>query len=63
MSLQRDKDLLDPYKDHPLHKGSIDEETSIVVVEQDSSSVNEEEQMRAEWNIDTTNCSCLTLKH
>ena len=37
-SLRSSKDLPDPYKDHPLHKSSIDEETPIAVVEQDSSS-------------------------
>ena len=42
-----------PYKDHPLHKSSIDEETPRVVVEQDSSSDDEEERVRAEPNPDT----------
>ena len=36
-SLQSGKDLPNPYKDHPLHKSLIDEETPTVVVEQDSS--------------------------
>ena len=53
LSLQSGKDLPDPYKDHPLHKSSIDEETSTVVVEQDSRSKDEEEQVRAEPNPDT----------
>ena len=35
------RDLPDPYKDHPLHKGSIDEETMTVIVDQDSSSKDE----------------------
>ena len=52
-SLWSSKDLPDPYKDHPLHKSSIDEETPIVVVEQDSSSENEEERVRVEPNPDT----------
>ena len=52
-SLQSGKDLPDPYKDHPLHKSSIDEETPTVVVEQDSSSKDEEERVRAEPNLDT----------
>ena len=52
-SLQSGKDLLDPYKDHPLQKSSIDEETSTVIVEQDSSSEDEEERERAEPNPDT----------
>ena len=52
-SLRSGKDLLDPYKDHPLHKNSIDEETPTIVVEQDSSSEDEEERVRAEPNPDT----------
>ena len=51
-SLRSDKDLLDPYKDHPLHKSSIDEETLMIVVEQDSCSEDEEERGRAEPNPD-----------
>ena len=35
-SLRSGKDLPDPYKDHPLHKSSIDDETPTVVVEQDN---------------------------
>ena len=53
LSLWIGKDLPDPYKDHPLHKSSIDEETSTVIVERDSSSEDEEERMRAEPNSDT----------
>ena len=52
-SLRNDKDLPNRYKDHPLHKSSIDEETPTVVVEQDSSSEDEEERVRAEPNPDT----------
>ena len=52
-SLRSCKDLPNPYKDHPLHKSSIDKETSTVVVEQDSSSDDEEERVRAESNPDT----------
>ena len=52
-SLRSGKDLPDPYKDHPLHKSSIDEETSTIVVEQDSSSNDEEERVRAEPNPNT----------
>ena len=44
-SLRSGKDLPDPYKDHPLHKSSIDDETPTIVVEQDSSSDDEEEQV------------------
>ena len=36
-SLRNGKDSLDPYKDHPLHKSSIDEETPTIIVEQDNS--------------------------
>ena len=52
-SLRSGKDLRDPYEDLPLHKSSMDEETPIVVVEQDSSSEDEEERVRAEPNSDT----------
>ena len=41
-SLRSSKDLPDPYKDHPLHKSSIVEDTPTVVVEQDSSEDEEE---------------------
>ena len=49
-SLRSGKDLPNPYKDHPLHKSSIDDETPTVVVEQDNSSDDEEERVRAEPN-------------
>ena len=52
-SLRSGKDLPEPYKDHPLHKSSIDEETQSVIVEQDSSSDDEDERVRAEPNPDT----------
>ena len=52
-SLRSSKDLPDPYKDHSLHKSSIEEETPAVVLEQDSSSDDEEEHVRAEPNPDT----------
>ena len=52
-SLRSGKDLPDPYKYHPLHKSSIDDETPTVVGEQDSSSDDEEERVRAEPNPDT----------
>ena len=51
--LRSDKDLPDPYKDHPLHKSSIDDDTPTVVVEPESSSDDEEERGRAEPNHDT----------
>ena len=52
-SLRSGKDLPDPYKDHPLHKSSIDDETPTVVVEPESSSDDEEERGQAEPNPDT----------
>ena len=52
-SLRSGKDLPDPYKDHPLHKSLIVEETPTDVVEQDSSSDDEEERVRVELNPDT----------
>ena len=48
-SLRSGKDLPDPYKDHPIHQGSIKEETPIIV-EHDSDSEDEEEQAMAEPN-------------
>ena len=45
-SLRSGKDLPDPYKEHPLHKSSIDDETPTVVVEPDSSSDDEKEHVR-----------------
>ena len=53
LSLRSGKDLPDPYKDHPLHKSSIDEETPTFVVEQDIRLEDEEERVRAEPNPDT----------
>ena len=50
-SLQSDKDLPDPYKDHLFHQGSIEEETPIIV-EHDSDSEDEKEQATAEPNPD-----------
>ena len=44
-SLRSVKHLPDPHKDHPLHKSSINEETSAVVVEQDSNFEDEEERV------------------
>ena len=52
-SLRSGNDLPDPYKDHPLHRSSIDDETLTVVVEPDSSSEDEEERVRAEPNPNT----------
>ena len=53
LSHRSGKDIPDPYKEHPLHKSSIDDETPTVVVEQDSISDDEKEQVRAEPNPDT----------
>ena len=41
-SLRSVKDLTDPYKNHPIHQGPIDEDTPIIV-EHDSDSGDEEE--------------------
>ena len=53
-SLRSGKDLPDPYKDHPINQGSINEETPIIV-EHDSNSEDEEEYAKAEPNPDTYN--------
>ena len=50
-SLRSGKDLPDPYKDHPINQGSIFEETPIIV-EHDSDLEDEEEQTKAEPNLD-----------
>ena len=50
-SLWSGKDLPDPYKDHPIHQGPIEEETPIIV-KHDSDSEDEEEQAKAETNLD-----------
>ena len=42
LSLRSGQDLPDPYKDHPIHQGPIEEETPIIV-EHDSDSEDEEE--------------------
>ena len=46
-SLWSGKDLSDPYKSHPFHKGMIDEEIPVVVAKQDSDFKDEEEQSKA----------------
>ena len=51
-SLRSGKDLLDPYKDHPIHQGTIEEEEAPIIVEQDSASKDEKEQAKAEPNSD-----------
>ena len=50
-SLRSGKALPDPYKDHPIHQGPIEEEEAPIIVEQDSSE-DEEEQATVEPNPD-----------
>ena len=52
-SLQSGKDLPDPYKDHPIHQGSIEDEETPIIVEHDSDSEDKEEQTKAKPNPDT----------
>ena len=52
-SLRSGKDLPDPYKDHPIHQGPIEEEEAPIIVEHDSDSEDEEEQVKAKPNPDT----------
>ena len=52
-SLRSDKDLLDPYKDHPIHQGPIEKEETLIIIEHNSDSEDEEEHARAEPNPDT----------
>ena len=47
--LRSEKDLLDPYKDHPIYRGPIDEEPPIIV-EHDSDSEDDEEHTKVEAN-------------
>ena len=49
-SLRSGKDLPDPYKDHPIHQGPIEEEEAPIIVEQDSSE-DDEEQVTSELNL------------
>ena len=51
-SLRSGKDLPDPYKDHPIHQGLIEEKETPIIVEQDSDSEDEEEQDTVEPNLD-----------
>ena len=51
-SLRSGKALSDPYKDHPIHQGSSEEIETPIIVEQDSDSEDEEEQVTAEPNLD-----------
>ena len=52
-SLQSGKDLPDPYKDHHIHQGPIEEEESPIIVEHDIDSEDEEEHAKAEPNPNT----------
>ena len=49
-SLRSGKALPDPYKDHPFHQGQNEEKETPIIVEQDSDSEDEEEQVTAELN-------------
>ena len=49
-SLQSGKDLPDPYKDHPIHQGSIEGKETPIIVKQDNDSEDEEEHVTAEPN-------------
>ena len=51
-SLRSGKALPDQYKDHPFHQGSNEEKEMPIIVEQDSNSEDEEEQVTAELNPD-----------
>ena len=52
-SLRSGKDLLDPYKDHRIHRGPIEQEEMPIINEHDSDLEDEEEQTKAEPNPDT----------
>ena len=52
-SLRSGKDLPNPYKDHPIHQGSIEEEEAPIIVEHDNDLEDEEEHEKARPNPDT----------
>ena len=52
LSLRSGKDLLDPYKDHPIYQGPIIEDIPNIV-EHNRDSEDEEEQTKVEPNPDT----------
>ena len=62
-SLRSGKDLSDPYKDHPIHQGPTEEDEMLIIIEHDSNLEDEEEQAKAEPNLDTYKPLCLILKH
>ena len=51
-SLRSGKALPDPYKDHPFHQGQKEAEETPIIIEQDTDSEDEEEQVAAEPNPD-----------
>ena len=57
-SLRSGKTLPDPYKDHPFHQGQKEEEETPIIVEQDTYSEDEEEQVTAEPNPDKYKPPC-----
>ena len=52
-SLRSGHDLPDPYKDHPIHQGPIEEEETPIIVEHDIDLEDEEEKAKAEPNLAT----------
>ena len=48
-SLRSGKNLPDPYKDHHIHRGPMEEEEAPIIIEQDGSE-DEEEKATAEPN-------------
>ena len=63
-SLRSGKDLPNPYKDHPIHQGPIEEEETPVIIEHDKGSEDEEEQAKDKPNPNTYKPPlCLILKH
>ena len=52
-SLRSGKDLPDPYKDHPIHQGLIEEEETSIIVEHNNNLEDKEEQAKVEPYPDT----------
>ena len=61
-SLRSGKNLPDPYKDHPIHQGPIEEKEMRIIIEQDIDSDDEEEHATAEPNPDKYKPLSLILK-
>ena len=57
-SLWSGKDLPNPYKDHSIHQGPVEEEETPIIIEHDSDSEDKEEQAKTH-----TSPLCLILKH